>query len=168
MPAFFDFYGNDIKNANIQNIPNLSQNAERALLTEELKMSRINVLLQCLDPKSQCIFVLGTMPKLNSQTAGEILEITPEAYQQRLSCIRQKMAAFLTTHCGEYGQGTCHCHNRIDYAIQNHRIHPSHLTYATATELPIEKMQQFKQAMKKIDALTALFSFCKVFCNRSL
>ena len=36
------------------------------------------------------------MPKLNSQTAGEILEITPEAYQQRLSCIRQKMAAFLT------------------------------------------------------------------------
>ena len=135
----------------------MSQNAERALLTEELKMSCINVLLQCLDPKSQCIFVLG-----------EILEITPEAYQQRLSCIRQKMAAFLTTHCGEYGQGTCHCHNRIDYAIQNHRIHPSHLTYATATELPIEKMQQFKQAMKKIDVLTVLFSFCKVFCNRSL
>ena len=85
MPASFDFYGNDIENANIQNIPNLSQNVKRALLTEELKMSCTNVLLQCLDPKSQCIFVLGTMPKLNSQTAGEILEITPEAYRQRLS-----------------------------------------------------------------------------------
>ena len=66
MPAFSDFYGNDIENANIQNIPNLSQDAERDLLTEELKMSCINVLLQCLDPKSQCIFVLGTMLKLNS------------------------------------------------------------------------------------------------------
>lgn len=56
MPAFFDFYGNDIKNANIQNIPNLSQNAERALLTEELKMSRINVLLQCLNSKKSVHF----------------------------------------------------------------------------------------------------------------
>ena len=162
-PLSFNFYGNDIENADIQNIPDLSQNVERALLAEELKISCTNVLLQCLDPESRCIFVLGTMLKLNSQTASEILEITPEAYRQRLSRIRHKVASFLTTYCGEYGQGACHCHNRIDYAIQNHRIHPSQLTYATAAELPKEKLQQFKQAMEEIDALSAQFTFCKLY-----
>ena len=49
---------------------------ERSILAEELKMSCTNVLLQCLDAESRCIFVLGTMFKLDSRIAGEILDMT--------------------------------------------------------------------------------------------
>ena len=39
-----------------------------------------NVLLQCLDPDSRCVFILGTMFKVDSRIAGDILGISPEAY----------------------------------------------------------------------------------------
>ena len=60
-PLNFSFYGDDIENANIHDVPDLTQNVEKELLAEELKMSCTNVMLQCLDVESRCIFILGTM-----------------------------------------------------------------------------------------------------------
>ncbi len=40
-------------------------------MAEELKLSCTNVMLQCLDAESRCIFILGTMFRINSRTAGE-------------------------------------------------------------------------------------------------
>ena len=102
-PLSFDFYGDDIKNAKIHDLPDLTQNVEQSILAEELKLSCTNVMLQCLDSESRCIFVLGTMFKVDSRIAGDILGITPEAYRQRLSRVRKKVAEFLREYCGEYG-----------------------------------------------------------------
>ena len=132
-PLSFEFYGNDIENGKIEDLPDLTQNVEKDLLAEELKMSCTNVMLQCLDVESRCIFILGTMFKLDSRIAGEILGITPEAYRQRLSRTRKKMADFLGQYCGEYGRGKCKCKDRINYAVQNHRIDPRQLDYMSAT-----------------------------------
>ena len=131
-PLSFDDYGNDILHANIQEVPDLTQNVEKAILAEELKLSCTNVMLQCLDTESRCIFILGTMFQLDSRIAGDILGITPEAYRQRLSRVRKKMADFLKEYCSEYGKGTCHCTERVNYAIKNHRIHPSKLDFYNA------------------------------------
>ncbi len=163
MPISFEFYGNDIKNAETDNIPDLTQNVEKSILSEELKMSCTNVMLQCLDTESRCIFVLGTMFKLDSRIAGEILEMSPEAYRQRLSRIRKKMADFLEEYCGEYGGGKCKCKNRVNYAIQSHRINPMQLDYTTATEIPVNTMLNVKKAMEEIDDLSQDFSFCKPY-----
>ena len=126
-------------------------------------MSCTNVMLQCLDTESRCIFILGTMFQVDSRMAGEILEMTPEAYRQRLSRIRKKMADFLGQYCGEYGNGRCKCTDRVNYAIQNHRIHPQQLDYTTATEIPVETMLEVKSAMEEIDGLSQDFSFCKPY-----
>ena len=131
-PLSFEFYGDDIRNGKIQDVPDLTQNVERAILAEELKLSCTNVMLQCLDPESRCIFILGTMFRVDSRIAGDILGITPEAYRQRLSRVRKKMADFLSEYCGEYGKGTCRCANRVNYAIQNHRIAPDRLDFTAA------------------------------------
>ena len=162
-PLSFEFYGDDIENGNIQDVPDLTQNVEKELLAEELKMSCTNVMLQCLDTESRCIFILGTMFQVDSRMAGEILEMTPEAYRQRLSRIRKKMADFLGQYCGEYGNGRCKCTDRVNYAIQNHRIHPQQLDYTTATEIPVETMLEVKSAMEEIDGLSQDFSFCKPY-----
>lgn len=160
LPLNFEFYGDDIKNANIEDVPDLTQNVERSILAEELKLSCTNVMLQCLDTESRCIFILGTMFKVDSRIAGDILGITPEAYRQRLSRVRRKMADFLKEYCGEYGNGTCHCENRINYAIQNHRINPAHLDFSTAV---LKEMLDVKEAMEEIDDLSQTFSFCKTY-----
>ncbi len=159
----FEYYGDDIENGKIQDVPDLTQNVEKAILAEELKMSCTNVMLQCLDVESRCIFILGTMFKIDSRIAGDILDMTPEAYRQKLSRIRKKMADFLGQYCGEYGDGRCKCKDRVNYAIQNHRINPLQLDYMTATEISVETMLDVKNAMEDIDGLSQNFSFCKPY-----
>ena len=162
-PLSFEYYGNDIKNGKIEDVPDLTQNVGKDILAEELKMSCTNVMLQCLDMESRCIFILGTMFKIDSRIAGDILEMTPEAYRQRLSRIRKKMADFLGEYCGEYGNGRCKCRERVNYAIQNHRINPLQLDYLAATEIPLQTMIDVKNAMEAIDELAQDFSFCKPY-----
>ncbi|MDE7340385.1 MAG: RNA polymerase sigma factor [Lachnospiraceae bacterium] len=162
-PLSFEYYGDDIENGKIQEVPDLTQNVEKDILAEELKMSCTNVMLQCLDVESRCIFILGTMFKIDSRIAGDILEMTPEAYRQRLSRIRKKMADFLGQYCGEYGGGRCKCMDRVNYAIQNHRINPRQLDYTAAKEISIETMTEVKKAMEEIDDLSQDFSFCKPY-----
>ncbi len=162
-PLSFEYYGDDIENGKIHDVPDLTQNVEQNILAEELKMSCTNVMLQCLDAESRCIFILGTMFKIDSRIAGDILEITPEAYRQRLSRIRRKMADFLGQYCGEYGSGRCKCRDRINYAIQNHRINPMQMDYTAATEIPIQTMLDVKNVMEDIDNLSQSFSFCKTY-----
>lgn len=160
-PLSFEFYGDDIRNGKIDDVPDLTQNVEKSILAEELKLSCTNVMLQCLDTESRCIFILGTMFKVDSRIAGDILDITPEAYRQRLSRIRSKVADFLKEYCGEYGQGKCRCADRVNYAIQNHRISPAQLDFTTA--IPMEMMVEVKEAMEDIDELSQEFAFCKTY-----
>lgn len=162
-PLSFEYYGDDIENGKIKDIPDLTQNVEKDILAEELKLSCTNVMLQCLDAESRCIFILGTMFKIDSCIAGDILGMTPEAYRQRLSRIRRKMADFLEQYCGEYGRGKCRCKDRVNYAIQSHRINPLQLDYTTAEEISIETMFEVKKAMEDIDDLSQDFSFCKPY-----
>ena len=157
-PLSFEFYGDDIRNGKIQDVPDLTQNVERAILAEELKLSCTNVMLQCLDPESRCIFILGTMFRVDSRIAGDILGITPEAYRQHLSRVRKKMADFLSEYCGEYGKGTCRCANRVNYAIQNHRIAPNHLDFTAAK--PGDTAVEVTAAMEEIDGYSQQFTQC--------
>ena len=160
-PLSFEFYGDDIKNGKIGDVPDLTQNVEKSILAEELKLACTNVMLQCLDTESRCIFILGTMFKVDSRIAGDILGIAPEAYRQRLSRIRAKMADFLKEYCGEYGNGTCRCVDRVNYAIQNHRIHPAQLSFTSAVQKSM--MLEVKQTMERIDDLSQEFAFCKTY-----
>ncbi|MCI8875500.1 MAG: RNA polymerase sigma factor [Lachnospiraceae bacterium] len=162
-PLSFEFYGDDIENGKIQDVPDLTQNVEKDIREEELKMSCTNVMLQCLDVESRCIFILGTMFKIDSRIAGDILGMSPETYRKRLSRIRKKMADFLGQYCGEYGRGKCKCRERINYAIQNHRINPLQLDFMTTTEIPVQTMIDVKNAMEDIDDLSQDFSFCKPY-----
>ncbi len=162
-PLSFEYYRDDIENGKTVDVPDLTQNVEKDLLAEELKMSCTNVMLQCLDTESRCIFILGTMFKIDSRMAGDILEITPEAYRQRLSRIRKKMADFLGQYCGKYGGGRCKCKDRVDYAIHSHRINPSQMDYVAAREIPPQTIVDVKNAMEDIDDLSQDFSFCKPY-----
>lgn len=162
-PVSFAYYGDDIENGKIEDVPDLTQGVDKELLAEELKMSCTNVMLQCLDAESRCIFILGAMFQLDSRMAGEILEMTPEAYRQRLSRTRRKMADFLGQYCGEYGGGRCKCKDRVNYAIQCRRLNPAQPDYTSAAEIPLQAMIDVKQAMEEIDDLSQDFSFCKPY-----
>ena len=145
-PLSFEFYGEDIVNGKTEDIPDMSGGVDKNLLEEELKMSCTNVMLQCLDGESRCIYILGTMFKADSRIAGEILGMTPEAYRQKLSRIRRKVAEFLKEYCGLAG-GRCSCKKRVNYAIATHRINPQRLEYqALSTDgMPFSRFSSAKK-----------------------
>ena len=148
-PLDFEFYGNDIKYAAVDETEQLVDEMTRETMAEELKMSCTNVMLQCLDAESRCIFVLGTMFKVDSKIAGEILDMTAENYRQRLSRIRRKVGDFLAEYCGLSGSGCCSCKKRVGYAIAQHRINPERPDFL--------QLSEFKNEMEKLDELSLLF-----------
>ena len=151
-PLSFEYYGEDIVSGREKDIPDLTN-----LLEQELKLSCTNVMLQCLDTDSRCIYILGTMFRVDSRLAAEILEISPEAYRQRLSRIKKKMAGFLDEYCGLSGKGVCSCSKRISYAIATHRVNPEKPEY-TSLEENTEFLQECKTAMEEIDDRSLVFS----------
>ena len=156
-PLSFEYYGEDIVSGKEKDIPDLTMGVDRNLLEQELKLSCTNVMLQCLDTDSRCIYILGTMFHVDSRLAAEILEISPEAYRQRLSRIKKKMAGFLDEYCGLSGKGVCSCSKRISYAIATHRVNPEKPEY-TSLEENTEFLQECKTAMEEIDDRSRVFS----------
>ena len=157
-PLSFEYYGADIEAGFIENTSDLLQNVDEELLGEELKMSCTNVMLQCLDPESRCIYVLGIMFKADSKICGEILGITSEAYRQRLSRIRKKVGEFLSNYCGLSGTGGCNCRKRVGYAIQSQRLQPRNLEYTSLKKIGDEESLSFIQTMEKMDELSLVFA----------
>lgn len=157
-PLSFEAYAADIVSGREQEAPDLRGGVDTELLAEELKLSCTNVMLQCLDPESRCIYILGTMFRLDSRVAAQVLDLTPEAYRQRLSRIRKKMAAFLGEYCGLSGTGPCRCRRRVDYAVATHRIQPDHLSFHSMTPCAYEDLVRCAEAMEELDGLSQIFA----------
>lgn len=157
-PLDFNYYSNDIKNGYIENSDDLLMDADKDILAQELKLSCTNVMLQCLDPLTRCIFILGTMFKIDSRIAGDILDITPENYRQKLSRARKKVAGFLSHHCGLTETGFCSCEKRIGYAIKHNRISPKKLRYTNLEEINQDTLIDYMEIMESIDEISEVFS----------
>lgn len=157
-PLSFEFYAQDINAGFLPHTDDVLQGVEAGILAEELKASCTNVMLQCLDSESRCIYVLGLMFKADSKICGEILGLTPEAYRQRLSRIRKKVAGFLGEYCGLSGTGKCSCEKRVGYAIQTQRLNPQNLEYSRMEKLDGADAPRFTAAMEEMDALSGVFA----------
>lgn len=157
-PLSFEDYGADIVSGREKDIPDLSGGVDQALLERELKLSCTNVMLQCLDAESRCVYILGTMFRLDSRVAAEILETTPEAYRQKLSRTRKKMGAFLAEYCGLSGTGLCNCKARTNYAIASHRINPGNLNFHIMKQCHYEDISNCTDAMEQLDEMSQIFA----------
>lgn len=157
-PLSFEYYGNDLLARSIENTDDLLMGIEKEALAGELKLSCTNVMLQCFDPQSRCIFILGTMFRVDSRIAGGVLEMTPENYRQRLSRIRRKMSGFLSYHCGLTDTGFCSCDKRIGYAIQHNRLNPKKLEYSSLKEYDKKTLISYTESMETLDEMARTFS----------
>lgn len=157
-PLSFEVYGEDIVSGRERDVPDMGGDVDKRLLERELKLSCSNVMLQCLDPESRAIFILGTMFRLDSRIAAEILETTPEAYRQKLSRIRKRMGTFLSEYCGLSGTGVCSCKRRTNYAIATQRLDPAHLDFSAMHECGYGDIVSCTDAMEQLDDLSQIFA----------
>ena len=155
-PLNFSLYANDLASTRGEYEENPFDKEEKEKLTNELKLSCTNVMLQCFDPLNRCIFILGTMFGLNSKTAGEILDITPENYRKKLSRNRKKMQNFLLENCSLSG-GFCKCENRLNYAVKNSRLNTENLEYTNLRILDESLLSKYTEIMENIEEMADVF-----------
>jgi RNA polymerase sigma factor (sigma-70 family) len=108
-----------------------SDEADQALLEEEVKIGCTQAMLVCLDRDERVAYILGDVFELRSDEAGEVLGIEPATFRKRLSRARASVRDFMTTHCGLINAAApCSCSRRIAPAVKRGRVHPQRLLFA--------------------------------------
>lgn len=134
---------------------------ENGLLLEEMKLACMQGLLLCLSREIRMAFILGVVFQTTGIEGGEILDITPESFRQRLSRGRKQVSDFMATKFSLVNpKNPCHCERILLYDIEKTRvIDPKNLLFADHP-CHAKKNGQVMNRLQELDELirvTALF-----------
>lgn len=105
--------------------------AERSLLTEEVKIGCTLGMLQCLDRPHRLAYILGEILELPGPQAAEALDVSAELFRKRLQHARAAIESFTRAYCGLVSDNAaCACHRRVPAALRLGRVHPDALHFA--------------------------------------
>jgi RNA polymerase sigma factor (sigma-70 family) len=105
--------------------------AERSLLTEEVKVGCTFGMLQCLDREHRLAYVFGEILELSGPEAADALGIAPALFRKRLQHARTAIVSFTRTYCGLASDtAACACHRRVPAALRAGRIREQAVDFA--------------------------------------
>ena len=123
--------------------------AERSLLTHEVKVGCTLGMLQCLDRPHRLAYVLGEIFDLSGPEAAESLAISPELFRKRLQQARSAIEAFTRTYCGLAADtAACACHRRVPAAVRAARVRAGAPDFATTPA----SFQEMRQLVRQVEA----------------
>jgi RNA polymerase sigma factor (sigma-70 family) len=126
----FEQFGDDLADGQSTDGPT---DAERSMLTEEVKIGCTLGMLQCLDRPHRLAYILGELLELSSSDAAEALGVEPAALRKRLERARERIESFAREHCGLVSaQASCQCNRRVPAALRLGRARADALQFATA------------------------------------
>jgi RNA polymerase sigma factor (sigma-70 family) len=122
--------------------------AERSLLTEEVKVGCTLGMLQCLDRPHRLAYVLGEIFDLAGPEAAEALAISPELFRKRLQHARSAIESFTRAYCGLASDtAACACHRRVPAALRAGRARADELAFAATPS----SFQEARELVRQID-----------------
>lgn len=134
--------------------------AETNLLAREVKLMCTNAMLLALRREIRLAFIIGEIFGVNSQEGAEILDITPEAFRQRLARGRKEIRDFLAKRCSLVGSNNpCRCANNTAHLVSTKWLDPNNLLFATHP-CKLQNLETKSHPMKALDEIgriTALF-----------
>ena len=117
--------------------------ADQALLEEEVKIGCTQAMLLCLARDERIAYILGDVFELRSADAAEVLGVDAPAFRKRLSRARDRIRQFMTAHCGLVNSSApCSCARRVRPALERGRVSRDQLLFAgngtpAARKLPV-------------------------------
>src|SRR5262245_49319184 len=108
---------------------------EESLLWEEVRIGCTTAMLLCLDREHRLAYILGEILELDHRTAAAALDVSPDAYRQRLARARAGIVGLMKARCGlAHAENPCRCRRRVATAISHGQLDPSRLLFATSAE----------------------------------
>jgi RNA polymerase sigma factor (sigma-70 family) len=106
------------------------ESPEDHLIVEEVKLACLQGMLICLTREIRMAFILGVVFGVTSVEGGQILDITPEAFRQRLSRGRKQIQDFMTKKCSLVDpENPCTCSKLLPYEIKTKLLDPENLRF---------------------------------------
>ncbi|NJM52625.1 MAG: RNA polymerase sigma factor [Blastocatellia bacterium] len=130
-------------------VTELSYDEEKqmSLEIEEAKVACMTGMLMCLDREQRLTYIVGEIFEIDHNLAGEIFEITPVNFRQKLSRARKDLHQWMNNRCGLINkENPCRCPKKTKGFISNGWVNPDNLKWHSNYQ---HKINQF--SVKKID-----------------
>jgi len=127
---------------------------EQDMIIEEMRISCMQGLLQCLDWDHRIAYILGETMDVSSEEGGQILGISSVAFRKRLSRSRQRLRDFLTRNCTLYNDANpCKCPDRVMIAFKKGLLDPDHLRFIVDAPSQGERLK-FREQLWELEGLS--------------
>jgi len=128
MELTFERFGRDLVDGLSSEGP---ADAERSVLTEEVKIGCTLGMLQCLDRPHRLAYILGEIFELPGPEGADVLGIPAELFRKRLQHARAAITSFTRVHCGLASDtAACSCNRRVPAALRAGRVRKDALHFA--------------------------------------
>jgi RNA polymerase sigma factor (sigma-70 family) len=128
---------------------------EQNLIAEEVRLACLQGMLLCLSREIRLVFILGVVFEVTSHEGAHILDITPQAFRQRLSRGRKQIENFMTKKCSlVHPENPCACARLVPFEIKIKLLDPenlrfvSHRCYARGTYSVNSRLQELDEVKR--------------------
>ena len=105
--------------------------ADERLFVREIRTLCMYGMLLCLERTDRICFILAEVFDVSGAEGADILNISHNAYRQRLSRAKKRLRDFMDKKCGLFNpNASCRCERQIVYEITSGRVNPNRLVFS--------------------------------------
>ena len=154
----FERYGDGLDSTPDLDLPDPSAvPADVQLLVDEARIGCTMGMLLCLDREQRLAYVLGEIFGVTDAVGAELLDVSRDAFRQRLSRARRDLHQFMDRKCGLVNSANpCRCARKTQAFINAGFVDPARLLFATPHVTRIRELApKVHQDLNELDAACA-------------
>jgi RNA polymerase sigma factor (sigma-70 family) len=150
--ASFSSYGSGIDRTPDLDLPDPDAlPVDTKLILDEIRIGCVMGMILCLDRPQRLAFTLGALLGADAKTGGGVMGITADAFRQKLSRGRRKIAKFMDEKCGLVREeNPCHCARKAQALILAGHVRPERLRFTAADALRVREIAH--RQLERVDA----------------
>jgi len=154
----FDRYAAGLDSAPDLDLPDPSTvPADVQLLVDEARIGCSMGMLLCLDREQRLVYVLGEIFGVTDTVGAELLEVSRDAFRQRLSRARRDLHQFMDRKCGLVNTANpCRCARKTQAFINAGFVDPAKLLFASAHVTRVRELAP--EVHEGVNALDAAYA----------
>jgi len=153
----FSDYAQELNDTAALDLPDPSNvPADLQLLVQEAKIGCTSGMLLCLDREQRLVYILGGILGAPDVVGAELLEISRDAFRQKLTRARRDLHSFMQGQCGLLNSANpCRCAKKTQGFIKAGYLDPHKLLFARAHVTRVRDVAP--NALEGLEALDAAY-----------
>jgi RNA polymerase sigma factor (sigma-70 family) len=131
--------------------------ADMKLIVDEARIGCTSGMLLCLDREQRLIYILGAIFGVSDRVGAELLDISRDAFRQKLSRARRDLHSFMQNQCGLVNTANpCRCAKKAQGFAKAGYLNPVNLQFAREHVTRVREVSG--KSADDLDALDAQYA----------